>query len=293
MKKTVLGAAWIGLAVSTGAVPLLAQLQDNSEKRMTCDNGGYNGDRARHCEIREQTLPTIERLSVDAGPNGGATVKGWLRSDVLVRARVEASGDTQPAAALMASQVFIDTAGGQVRASGPQSGNNSGWSVSYEIFVPQTTDLSLKTLNGGMTISDVRGQIRFDATNGGVHLKRVAGDVSGATVNGGIQVELAGPMWDGRQLEVRTQNGGVTVSMPSHYSAHIQAETGVGHIQSDFPVTVAGNVRPQRLEFDLGSGGPLIHVTTGNGGVKLKRTESQQFIRTLSRTAELPEAAAV
>ncbi|MEI9973912.1 MAG: hypothetical protein WDO73_18790 [Ignavibacteriota bacterium] len=56
--------------------------------------------------------------------------------------------------------------------------------MSYEIFVPQNSDLNLKGNNGGMTVSDVRGQIHFDVNNGGVHLKRVAGDVTGATVNG-------------------------------------------------------------------------------------------------------------
>jgi DUF4097 and DUF4098 domain-containing protein YvlB len=145
--------------------------------------------------------------------------------------------------------------------------------VSYEIFVPQNTDLNLKSNNGGLTIADVRGQIRFDVNNGGVHLKRVAGDVSGATVNGGIQAELAGPTWDGRQLELTTHNGGVTVAMPATYSAHLQVETGLGGIQSDFPVTMQGEVRPRRLDFSVGAGGPLVHITTGNGGIKLKRTD--------------------
>lgn len=275
MKSALTGAAWIGLAVSTGSVPLFAQLQDNSEKQMTCENGGNDGERARHCDIREQTVPAVGRLSLDAGQNGGTTVKGWLRGDVLVRARVETAGETQAAAALMASQVSIDSSGGEVRATGPESVNNSSWSVSYEIFVPQNTDLSLKTNNGGVTIADVRGQIDFDVNNGGVHLKRVAGDVSGSTVNGGIQVELTGATWEGRQLEVSTRNGGVTVAMSSSYSAHIQAETGSGGIQSDFPTTLEGNVRPRRLDFDLGSGGPLIYITTGNGQVRLKRVESQ------------------
>jgi hypothetical protein len=275
MRSALMGAAWIGLAVSTTGIPLLAQLQDNSEKQMTCQNGGYDGESARHCEIREQAVPAIGRLSVDSGRNGGATVKGWLRSDVLVRARVEASGETEAAAAIMASQVSIDSAGGQVRAIGPESTNNSSWSVSYEIFVPQNTDLTLKTHNGGIAISDVRGQIRFDGNNGGVHLKRLAGDVTGATVNGGVQVELAGAIWDGRQLEVSTRNGGVSVAMPSYYSAHIQAETQSGGVQSDFPVMLEGNVRPRRLDFSLGSGGPLIHITTTNGHVSLKRAESQ------------------
>jgi hypothetical protein len=277
MKTAGICAAWIGLAVSYGSVPLFAQLQDNSEKQMTCDNGGSDSDRARHCEIREQTLAALGRLGVDAGRNGGATVKGWLRSDVLVRARVEAVADTEGAAALMASQVSIDGSGGEVRANGPNPANDSWWSVSYEIFVPQTTDLNLKTHNGGMTISDVRGQIHFDVNNGGVHLKRVAGDVSGSTVNGGIQVELTGSAWEGRQMEVSTRNGGVTVAMPSYYSAHIQAETGNGRIQSDFPIPTMpeGNVRPKQLDFDLGSGGAPIHITTRNGQVRLQRTETQ------------------
>ena len=210
MKAALTSAAWIGLAVSTGGVPLFAQLQDNTEKHMTCDNGGDSGERARHCEIREQTVPGAGRLNIDAGRNGGATVKGWLRSDVLVRARVEASADTEAAAAQMASQVVVDGSGGQVRATGPDSANNSWWSVSYEIFVPQNTDLELKSHNGGVSISDVRGAIHFEVTNGGVHLKRVAGDVTGSTVNGGLHVELAGAVWDGRQLNVSTRNGGVT-----------------------------------------------------------------------------------
>ena len=277
MRSVLKSAAWIGLALSAASVPSLAQLQNNTEKQLTCANGGFDNDRARHCEIREQALPSIGRLTIDAAQNGGVTVKGWTRGDVLVRARIDASGDTEAAAGIVASRVMIDGSGGQVRATGPDRMDNSWWSVSYEVFVPQITDLSLKANNGGLTISDVRGQIHFDANNGGVHLKRVFGDVSGATVNGGIQVELAGAIWDGRQMELSTHNGGVTVTMPAQYSARIQAETGMGRIQSDFPVPAQNSPsgRNQRLDFNVGAGGPPIHITTGNGGIRLKRAESQ------------------
>jgi len=274
MKSALKSVACIGLAVATGSIPLFAQLRDNSEKQLTCANGGYDSQRARHCEMREQSVPAIGRLSLDASPNGGVTVKGWLRGDMLVRARIEASADTEAAATTLTSQVSIDSSGGQVRAMGPEHTNNSGWSVSYEVFVPQTTDVTLKSHNGGITISDVRGQIHFDVNNGGVTLKRVAGDVSGATVNGGIDLELAGAMWDGRQLEVSTRNGGVNVAMPSHYSAHIQAETNSGGIQSDFPLQLDPNVRARKVDTNLGGGGALIHISTVNGQVRLKRTES-------------------
>jgi DUF4097 and DUF4098 domain-containing protein YvlB len=265
----------VSVALAVPGLPLFAQMQDNAEHQLACDNGNRDRETVRHCEIREQSYPSIGRLNVDEVRNGAVSVKGALRSDVLVRARVETQANNEASAASMASQVFIDGSGGQVRATGPQSGENSSWSVSYEIFVPQTTDLTVKTHNGAIAISDVRGNLHFDVTNGAVRLKRVAGDVSGNTVNGAIEAELAGRTWEGRQLEIGTHNGAVTVTTPSYYSAHIQAETGNGRVQSDFPMTLSGNLRPQNLDFNLGSGGPLIHITTGNGAIRLKRADSQ------------------
>jgi hypothetical protein len=276
MRSAFSGAACIGIAILSVTVPLSAQLQDNTEKQLSCANVGRNNDRARHCEMREHSVPSIGQLSIDAAQNGGATVKGWLRGDVLVRARIEASADTEGAAAIIASRVLIDGSGGQVRANGPEQANESWWSVTYEIFVPQMTDLKLKTTNGGINISDVRGRLAFDAVNGGVKLKRVAGEINGKTVNGGIDVELAGLGFEGRQMELSTVNGGVTVAMPANYSARVQTETGQGGIQSDFPLPPqTGNLRPRRMEFAIGAGGAPIHITTGNGSIRLKRTETR------------------
>ncbi len=267
-------AVWTGMAAFAVAAPGFAQMRDNSEKQLACqNNNGYDSDGARHCEMREQSVAGIGRLNVDASRNGGVSVKGWLRGEVLVRARVETTAENAGAASSMASRVLIDSNGGQVRATGPDlaDNSNSGWSVTYEIFVPQNTDLTLTARNGGIQISDVRGQIRFEGRNGGVRLQRLAGDVVGSTMNGGIDAELTGNIWDGRQMEVTTRNGGVSVKMPASYSAHIQAETDRGGVQSDFPLTVQGNVRPRKLDFNVGAGGPLIHVTTTNGQVSFKK----------------------
>jgi DUF4097 and DUF4098 domain-containing protein YvlB len=276
MRLVVTSAAWVGLAVCTAGVPLLAQFKDNTEKRLTCDNGGYDGDRARHCEIREQGVPSVGNLTIDAGRNGGATVKGWSRNDVLVRARVEASGETEGAAANLASRINIESAAGQVRATGPEATNNYGWSVSYEIFVPHMTDVSMKTHNGGVAITDVRGRLQLETHNGGVSLKRVMGDVTGTTYNGGISVEMAGTTWDGRQMELNTHNGGVTVTMPAQFSARVQAETGMGRIHSDFPMPQEISAqRSRKVEFSIGGGGAPIHITTQNGGITLKRAGAE------------------
>jgi hypothetical protein len=47
----------------------------------------------------------------------------------------------------------------------------------------------------------------------------------------------------------------------------------MGRIQSDFPLPQEANGRSQRLDFSVGGGGAPIHITTGNGSIRLKRTE--------------------
>ncbi len=257
------------LALATAA---FGQMRDNQTKEMNCDKTGSGGNQARTCEIREQSVAAIGVLNVDAGQNGGATVKGWSRNEILVRTRVEGWADSDSAARSIGSQVYVDTSGGHVQAQGPGSTQNAGWSVSFEIFVPQaTTSLTVKTVNGGINISDIRGSLQFDATNGGVNLKRLAGDVSGSTVNGGVNLELTGNTWEGSQVQVTTRNGGVNITAPAAYSAHFHTETGNGALHSEFPLNVTGDLRSGNHDFSIGAGGPLIHVTTTNGGVNLKK----------------------
>jgi DUF4097 and DUF4098 domain-containing protein YvlB len=181
-------------------------------------------------------------------------------------------GRYRPEAKTIAGQVLIDASGGRVQARGPELNKNAGWAASYEIFVPQSTNISVTTLNGGIGVSDVRGNLRFKATNGGINLKRLAGEVEGSTVNGGVRIELAGATWQGNRIDVKTLNGGVNITVPENFSAHFQTETENGSLKSDFPLTMGGDLKSRNHDFTIGAGGPVIHVTTTNGGVKLSRT---------------------
>ena len=145
--------------------------------------------------------------------------------------------------------------------------------MSYEIFVPRRQDVSIETHNGGIVISEVNGKIDFEATNGGVVLRRVGGAVRGSTTNGGLVIELAGDRWDGETLDVSTTNGGVVMTVPENYSAHLETGTVNGGINVDFPVTVQGPINKQ-LAVNLGSGGATVKATTTNGGVRIRRAGS-------------------
>lgn len=89
-------------------------------------------------------------------------------------------------------------------------------------MVPEASDLDLETLNGGIEVKGVYGDIRFEAVNGGIRLSDLGGDVRGSTVNGGVVVRLAGDRWRGRSLDVDTTNGSVKLQIPEEYSADVE-----------------------------------------------------------------------
>lgn len=243
-------------------------------KSMSCDDNNNRNDRlVSSCEMREQAIAYGGRLTVDGGTNGGVSIKGWDSASVLVRSKVQTYAVDDASAKSLASQVRINWSAGQVSASGPENSRDQNWAVSYEVFVPRSADLSLKTHNGGISIADVRGNIQFDALNGGVNLKNLAGDVEGTTKNGGLNITLAGNRWDGTKLDARTTNGGINLSMPANYNAHFETATVNGHLNANFDMTVRGNIGDisRKLSTDLGAGGPTIHVETTNGGVNVKR----------------------
>ena len=251
--------------------------QKDKDRSMSCRENNYYNDRlVSNCEIREQTLaPSGGAISIDGRQNGGISVKGWDQPQILVRARVQAGAPTAAEAEALGKQVRIETSGAKIHATGPESKRDYHWDVSYEVFVPRRADLSLETHNGGIAIADVNGKIDFTALNGGVVLKRVGGAVRGSTTNGGLMIVLSGDRWDGESMDVSTTNGGVILSVPENYSAHIETGTVNGGVNTEFPVTVKGEVTKQ-IALNLGSGGATVRAMTTNGGVHLKKLTNNE-----------------
>ncbi|HEY8186845.1 MAG TPA: DUF4097 family beta strand repeat-containing protein [Pyrinomonadaceae bacterium] len=272
MNKLLSRALLVVMLASVAGVTVFSQ-EERSKASLDCRDNWHSDKLVSHCEIKEQTLPATDgTISVDGRMNGGVSVQGWDRNEILVRARIQSTGSSEAEATELARQVKIETAGSKIFASGPPNRNNYWWSVSYEVFVPRRSNLSLKTNNGGISISDVTGQLEFSALNGGVNLKRIGGTVRGSTTNGGLNVELSGDRWDGEALDVKTTNGGVSMSIPENYSAHLETGTVNGRISIDFPVTIQGDIT-RELAVNLGSGGATIRAMTTNGGVKIRRKE--------------------
>lgn len=240
------------------------------KKRDFCAGNNYSyNNKVSYKESRELTMNAVSLLTVDGQRNGSIHVRGENRSDVLILACVQTTGDTEQEAEKMAKNIRIET-GSTIRAE--NAPDEPVWGVSYEIIVPRLTNLKLTAHNGGIVIDSVEGTINFETLNGGIIVSDAAGDVRGRTTNGGVNVKLSGGSWKGAGLDVETRNGGVHLTMAGNYAARIETGTVNGGFRSDIAaldVDRGERNRAVRLNTDLNGGGALVRVVTTNGGVRI------------------------
>jgi hypothetical protein len=259
------------LVLVCGTFAATAQTAPEPQFKSTCENNSWSrGDKllGHFCETRDLTMsaPAGQPLSVNADPNGGITVHGWDGPNVRIRARVQAWATTEQEATARVKRITIGTASNTLRAADPDKDKN--WSVSYEIFVPRTTALTLNTVNGGINLDNIQSAITFETTNGGVNLANLGGQVKGETTNGGVNITLTGSKWDGKGLDVSTTNGGIHWKLPRAYSARLFTSTNMGGIRTELPVTKSGMFHKE-VEASLGQGGAPVRAVTTNGGISV------------------------
>ncbi len=124
--------------------------------------------------------------------------------------------------------------------------------------------------NGEVTVEDAGGPVSASTGNGAVKAYTNTGPVNASSGNGDIDVrmsKLAAPT----TMAFRTGNGTVTVALPANFSADLDAETGHGAITSDFPLQISGRFGTSHMSGTIGSGGPRIHLSSGNGDLVLRK----------------------
>lgn len=271
MKKTLLAAAMVVVLAMLAAAAVAGEWKTVNDDKWCRDDGNWS-DGETYCEVREITLKADrDVINVDGGANGGISVEGWDKNEIQIRVKVKAwDRHDEDDARETVKNIDIDVDGRVIHAEGPRQRHGRGWSVSYRLMVPKKSNLKLEANNGGLAVSDVEGEIYLDTTNGGISIADLAGDVSGRTTNGGLHVTLSGDRWEGKGLDVRSTNGGISLEIPEDYSAELETGTVNGGIDVDFPITVQGRIG-KKLKATLGDGGATVRVKTTNGGVRIYR----------------------
>lgn len=188
------------------------------------------------------------------------------------------------------AQAYVN---GPFRSNGRNEENNHGFHdhpkreyqvmYNFTIRVPKSMDLQLRSVNGHITVKDVRGTFDVNAVNGKLDMVGMRGAGHARAVNGATHVEFAeNPTADS---SINTVNGKVELTLPSRVNALLKFKTVNGHVYTDFeglPVNSTTKLQEQDgrrvynsrrtpQEFKLGSGNPVIDIQTVNGAIEIKK----------------------
>jgi hypothetical protein len=158
--------------------------------------------------------------------------------------------------------------------------------VDFVVRVPAGVKLSANNVSGNVQARGLRGPVDARSVSGDVHVSSTA-EVRASSVSGDVFAALG--RIPARGLQFRSVSGDVTLQLPAGTDADFQGRTLSGEIDSDFPLTIEGRGgrrgddddsrgrRRMRIGQDmharLGSGGPLLNVTTVSGDITLRRAQ--------------------
>lgn len=174
----------------------------------------------------------------------------------------------------MTAAASIHTSNGPIRVENIQGGVDAETSNGAIELDSVTGKVNLHTSNGRIRAEELTGACDAQTSNGPVTLRfkdAPDGAVHINTSNGSVDVTMSKSPKNGVRAE--TSNGSITLDMPGNTTARLNAQTSQS-ISSDFDVTDRLNSDREKhhLEGDIGGGGPLIELTTHNGGIRLRKS---------------------
>jgi hypothetical protein len=162
-------------------------------------------------------------------------------------------------------------------------------SVDMNIKVPQNVSIeSVKTSNGDIQISGVKGNISATTSNGAIVIENIEGYVSATTSNGNLEVKDTTGIKDlkssnGRinteifdftdNISISTSNGRIDVYINPMLNADIEMTTSNGQISLSGITLNVTKSENKHITGKLGLGGNMIDIHTSNGNIYLRKLE--------------------
>ncbi len=241
--------------------------------------GGFSFDvasgRAQDEWVRSYDIADGGRLEI-ININGRITAEAGDGPATEVRAERIARGTSDEAAREVLSKLDMreEASSSRVRIEvrAPRQSGIGGHELRWTIKVPKGVNVDLRTVNGGVRLTGLQGEIRARATNGGVSGTSLTASLLDASVtNGGIDIELVSLPSTGT-FDVKSVNGGISLSLPSDARADVTARCVNGGISvSGLELQLEGEQSRRRVAGKLNGGGARVTVETTNGGVRIAR----------------------
>jgi hypothetical protein len=218
---------------------------------------------------------TFELINI----NGQISAEASDGAALEVKAERSAKAGSDDAARELLNKIEMreEVGDGKVRVEvrAPRITGGSGHQIKWIVKVPRGMTVDLRTVNGGVKLDRLQGEIRARTTNGGITGSALqATGLDAEVTNGGVEIELATAVSSGT-FQIEAVNGGIELSLPSDSKADISGRCVNGGIAvNDLPIQVTGEQSRRRLDGTMNGGGAKINLETVNGGLRLSKAVS-------------------
>lgn len=243
--------------------------------------------------------------------DGNLVIRSWDKNEVLVEIERRAVDDAAAAALVVNESQNGNTITIEAPSTENRRGSffGNGPSVNFSITLPRRVALHASTGDGGIEATDLEGtidlnsgdgrviashlegQLKVHTGDGTIRIDRAAGKVDADSGDGSIEIDgrlddLAVRTGDGpvrieantgsamkNDWRITTGDGRIALRLPSDFNASIDASTGDGTVRVDGIDRPRGGDESERRRVvgQLGSGGPTLHLRSGDGSIDVTR----------------------
>jgi DUF4097 and DUF4098 domain-containing protein YvlB len=243
--------------------------------------------------------------------DGAVVVRSWDRDEVLVEIERRAADQSSAEALVVeqtqeGNRIVVEAPGERNRNT---VGFGAARSVNFTVTAPrrltieartgdgliETRDLQgavdLSSGDGRIIASNVEGHLKVHTGDGSIDIDRVTGGVDADSGDGSIEIagrldELLvrtgdGPVaveaGEGSSMKgdwrITTGDGRIALRVPNGFNASVDASTGDGSVRVEGISTSpsADDSERRRVVGQLGSGGPTLHLRSGDGQIDVSR----------------------
>lgn len=196
------------------------------------------------------------------------------------------SVQVQPASSTNNAHVKVTKSGGDpgdIQVNYSQDGNtitvtikrikeSSTTKADADITVPNKSDLQLQDGTGNITVTGIQGKMLLTNGTGNISVTQAALTGNSQLQTGTGSVNFSGSIGSGN-YQFQSSTGSVNVSLPSNANFHVNANTNVGSISSDFSdVAIQQNIAGASASGNVGSTpSATITLTTNTGSINLQK----------------------
>lgn len=148
--------------------------------------------------------------------------------------------------------------------------NDNVVETDFDIQVPNTVTLDLRTFSAPVTVTNVAGDMVVEGFSSEIRLTDVSGPKRVKTFSGAVHVQ-ANNWNDGDDMNVNTFSGDVVLRLPATARGDITFDSFSGSFNSDLPVTLSSSSRRSFRGSLNGGGGADFRLHTFSGDVRIER----------------------